>query len=180
DLDMGAGALAKALASYRKVEPAKLTACVMDRPRHEKIIAELKALGCGLKLIAEGDVVGAMQTALPGAGVDFFLGIGGAPEGVLAAATLKCLGGQFKGRLVFRNDDEKARAKKWGITDWNRIYDLNDLVSDEVVFIATGVTNGELVKGVTQGPDGSVTFHSFILHSASSSIRWLTTRRLKG
>ena len=179
DLDMGAAALAKALAAHRKVAPATLTACVMDRPRHDKIIAELKALGCGLKLIAEGDVAGAMKTALPGSGIDFFLGIGGAPEGVLAAAALKCLGGQFKGRLVFRNEEEKARAKKCGIADLKRVYGRDDLARDEVVFLATGVTDGDLVKGVSKGPGGEVTFHSLILHSESPSIRWLTSRRLK-
>jgi fructose-1,6-bisphosphatase II / sedoheptulose-1,7-bisphosphatase len=179
DLDMGAGALAKALADHRKVKPSALTACVMDRPRHDKIIAELKGLGCGLKLIDEGDVAGAMKTALPGTGIDFFLGIGGAPEGVLAAAALKCLGGQFKGRLVFRNDDEQARAKKWGITDLKRVYERDELASDEVVLILTGVTDGDLVKGVGQGPDGHPTFNSLILHSESQSIRWLTSRRLK-
>lgn len=179
DLQMSAGLLARTLAAHRKVDPSSLTACVMNRPRHENIISELKALGCGLKLIDEGDVAGAMQTALPGSGVDFFLGVGGAPEGVLAAAALKCLGGQFKGRLVFRNEDEKARAHKLGIFDLDRVYDLADLVSEEALFVATGVTNGELVKGVTCDSNGVATLHSLILHSESPSVRWLTSRWLR-
>lgn len=179
DLDMNAGRLAQTLADYRKIDPSKLTACVMNRPRHEEIISELRALGCGLKLIDEGDVAGALQTALSGSGVDFFLGVGGAPEGVLSAVALKCLGGQFKGRLLFRNDDEKKRARKLGISDLDRVYDLADLVSGEALFVATGVTNGELVKGVTQDSNGVTTLHSLILHSESPSVRWLTSRGLR-
>ena len=117
-------------------------------PRHEAIIAELRALGCGIKLIPDGDVAGVIATTDPDTGIDVYIGTGGAPEGVLAAAALRCVGGQMQGRLVFRNDDEVARARRWGIDDLDRIYTLEDMAKGDCIFAATGVTDGSLLDGV--------------------------------
>src|SRR5205085_9176011 len=134
-----------------------IIACVLDRPRHEAIIAELRGLGCGIKLIPDGDVAGVIATADPDTGVDVYIGTGGAPVGVLAAAALRCVGGQMQGRLVFRNDDEKGRAKKMGITDLNRKYKLLDLAKGNVMFAATGVTSGAMLQGVRRFSHGALT-----------------------
>ena len=113
-------------------------------PATKRSIAELRAIGCGVALIPDGDVAGVIATTNPETNVDIYMGSGGAPEGVLAAAALRCVGGQFKGRLLFRNDDERLRAKKWGIEDLDRVYDLEDLAKGDVIFAATGVTDGSL------------------------------------
>ena len=178
DLDKSPTEIVKAMAKHRGVAPSDLGACVLDRPRHAEIIKELRALGCAIKLIGDGDIAGAMQTAMPKTGVDIYLGTGGAPEGVLAAAALRCLGGQIMGRLVFRNDDEKIRAAKWGITDLNKKYTLEDLASGDVLFAATGVTDGNLVNGVKKGRDGTTTTNTVVLHSSSRTIRWVRTKHL--
>ena len=178
DLDKSPTEIVKAMAKHRGVAPSDLGACVLDRPRHAEIIKELRALGCAIKLIGDGDIAGAMQTAMPKTGVDIYLGTGGAPEGVLAAAALRCLGGQIMGRLVFRNDDEKKRAAKWGITDLNKKYTLEDLASGDVLFAATGVTDGNLVNGVKKGRDGTTTTNTVVLHSSSRTIRWVRTKHL--
>src|SRR3546814_2110437 len=115
----------EALAKAKGVKPAEIIACVLDRPRHEKLIAELRGIGCGIMLIPDGDVAGVIATSNPDTTIDIYMGQGGAPEGVLAAAALRCVGGQFQGRLVFRNDDERARARKWGIDDLDKIYQLH-------------------------------------------------------
>ncbi len=136
------------LADHKKTSPTKLTACLLERERHNNIIADLKALGVKIKFISDGDVTGAIYAGLPEFNVDIYLGIGGAPEGVLAAAALKCLGGQFQARLILNNEDEIKKAKKLGIKDLNRKYDTDDLVKDDVFFCASGVTDGDLVKGI--------------------------------
>lgn len=141
-----------AVAAAKGVPAREIIACVLDRPRHEKLIAELRAIGCGIMLIPDGDVAGVIATTNPETTVDIYMGSGGAPEGVLACAALRCVGGQFKGRLVFRNDDERARARKWGIEDLDRIYDLEDLAKGDCIFAATGVTDGSLLAGVKRLP----------------------------
>ena len=135
----------RAIAAAKGVEPGDITACVLDRERHAGIIAELRALGCGIKLIPDGDVAGVIATADPETGIDVYIGTGGAPEGVLAAAALRCVGGQMQGRLLFRNDDEIARARRWGIDDLDRIYSLEEMAKGDCIFAATGVTDGSLL-----------------------------------
>ncbi|TMJ17324.1 MAG: class II fructose-bisphosphatase [Alphaproteobacteria bacterium] len=162
----------RAVAAAKGVEPAELIICVLDRPRHEKLIAELRALGCGIQLIPDGDVAGVIAVTDPDTGIDLYMGSGGAPEGVLAAAALRCVGGQFQGRLLFRNDDERGRAAKWGVEDLNRIYHLNDLAKGDVIFAATGVTNGSLLEGVQRRKD-KVTTESVVMRASTGTVRWV-------
>ena len=178
DLDKTPTEIIKAMAKHRGVKTSEIGACVLDRPRHAEIIKEFRGLGCSIKLIGDGDISGVMQTAMPKTGVDIYMGVGGAPEGVLAATALRCLGGQIQGRLVFRNDDEKRRAAKWGITDLKKKYNLKDLASGDVLFTATGVTDGNLVNGVKKSSDGTFTTHTVVLHSSSHTIRWVKTKHL--
>jgi fructose-1,6-bisphosphatase II / sedoheptulose-1,7-bisphosphatase len=163
----------KAFAGAKGVEPGDITVMVLDRPRHEKLIAELRSLGCGVHLIPDGDVAGVISVTDPDSTVDMYMGSGGAPEGVLAAAALSCVGGQFQGRLLFRNDDEKGRAAKWGVTDLNRIYELEDLVKGDAIFAATGVTDGSLLGGVKRRRDGVLTTDSVVMRASSRTIRWV-------
>ena len=162
-----------AVAREKGVEPADIIVCVLDRPRHEKLIAELRAIGCGIMLIPDGDVAGVIATTDPDTTIDIYMGSGGAPEGVLAAAALRCVGGQFKGRLLFRNDDERSRARKWGIDDLDRIYDLNDLAKGDCIFAATGVTDGSLLQGVKRLRGGKMTTESVVMRASSGTIRWV-------
>jgi len=163
----------EALAAAKGVPANEIMACVLDRSRHEKMIAELRAIGCGIMLIPDGDVAGVIATTNPETGIDIYMGQGGAPEGVLAAAALRCVGGQFKGRLVFRNDDERARAAKWGIEDLDRIYDLTDLAKGDCIFAATGVTDGSLLAGVKRLPGGRMTTESVVMRASSGTVRWV-------
>jgi fructose-1,6-bisphosphatase II / sedoheptulose-1,7-bisphosphatase len=163
----------KAVAAAKGVEPHEIIACVLDRPRHEKLIAELRTLGCGVMLIGDGDVAGVIATTNPDTTIDIYMGSGGAPEGVLAAAALRCVGGQFKGRLLFRNDDERARARKWGITDLDHIYDLTELAKGDCIFAATGVTDGSLLAGVKRLPGGKMTTESVVMRASSGTVRWV-------
>ena len=166
----------EALAKAKGVKPSDIIACVLDRPRHESIIAELRSLGCGIKLIPDGDVTGVIATTDPDTTVDIYLGQGGAPEGVLAAAALRCVGGQMEGRLVFRNDDEKRRAAKWGIEDLDRIYSLTDMAQGDVIFAATGVTDGSLLEGVKVRRDGSITTESVVMRASSGTVRYVKSK----
>lgn len=161
----------ESLAAAKGVKPNEIIACVLDRPRHEALIAELRKLGCGIMLIGDGDVAGVIATTDPETGIDIYLGSGGAPEGVLAAAALRCVGGQMQGRLVFRNDDERGRARRWGITDLDRIYALEDLAQGDVIFAATGVTDGSLLKGVKRRRDGTITTESVVMRASSGTVR---------
>ncbi|MBP8233974.1 MAG: class II fructose-bisphosphatase [Rhizorhabdus sp.] len=163
----------KALAKAKGVEPDEIIACVLDRPRHEKLIAELRSLGCGIVLIPDGDVAGVIAVTNPDTTIDIYMGSGGAPEGVLAAAALKCVGGQFEGRLLFRNEDEKARARRWGVTDFDRIYKLDDLVKGDAIFAATGVTDGSLLEGVKRRANGLMTTESVVMRASSGTVRWV-------
>ncbi|MDB5686652.1 MAG: fructose 1,6-bisphosphatase [Rhizorhabdus sp.] len=169
----------KALAAAKGVRPDEIIACVLDRPRHEKLIAELRALGCGIMLIPDGDVAGVIAVTNPDTTIDIYMGSGGAPEGVLAAAALKCVGGQFQGRLLFRNDDEKARARKWGVTDLDRIYLLDDLVKGDAIFAATGVTDGSLLEGVKRRKGGCMTTESVVMRASSGTVRWVKGEHYK-
>ncbi len=128
------------LAKAKKVEVADLVVCILDRPRHSELITKVREAGARIMLIGDGDVSGVIATSTGDSGIDIYMGSGGAPEGVLAAAALRAIGGQIQGRLLFRNDDEKARAKKWGITDLNRKYSMTDVAKGDVMFAATGVT----------------------------------------
>ena len=173
DLAKSVTANIAALAAAKGVAPADITACVLDRPRHEALIKELRAIGCGIMLIGDGDVAGVIATTNPDTGIDIYIGQGGAPEGVLAAAALRCVGGQFQGRLVFRNEAERARARKWGITDLDRIYGLRDLARGDCIFAATGVTDGSLLAGVKTRRDGTVTTESVVMRASSQTVRWV-------
>ena len=160
----------RSIAAAKGVDPNEIIACVLDRPRHEQIIAELRALGCGIKLIPDGDVAGVIAVTDPDTGIDVYMGTGGAPEGVLAAAALRCVGGQIQGRLVFRNDDEVARAHRWGITELDRIYALEDMAKGDCIFAATGVTDGSLLQGVHRGKN-CMTTESIVMRASSGTVR---------
>jgi len=163
----------KAVAAAKGVRPDELIICVLDRPRHTALIAELRAIGCGIQLITDGDVAGVIATTNEDTNIDIYMGSGGAPEGVLAAAALRCVGGQFKGRLLFRNDDERARARKWGITDLNKEYDLVELAKGDCIFAATGVTDGSLLAGVKRRKNGVMTTDSVVMRASSGTVRWV-------
>ncbi|WP_082835965.1 class II fructose-bisphosphatase [Croceicoccus bisphenolivorans] len=163
----------KSLAAAKGVEPHQIIACVLDRPRHADIIAELRALGCGIVLIPDGDVAGVIATTNPETTIDIYMGAGGAPEGVLACAALRCVGGQFQGKLLFRNEDERARARKWGIDDLDRIYSLRDLAKGDCIFAATGVTDGSLLSGVKHLKGGKFTTESVVMRASSGTVRWV-------
>jgi len=163
----------RSLAAAKGVDPSEIIACVLDRPRHEAIIAELRALGCGVYLIPDGDVAGVIAVTDPDTNIDLYLGSGGAPEGVLAAAALRCVGGQMQGRLVFRNDDERGRAKRWGIEDLDRIYKLEDMAKGDCIFAATGVTDGSLLEGVRRRKN-FVTTESIVMRASSGTVRRVT------
>ena len=162
-----------ALAAAKGVKSNEIIACVLDRPRHEKLIAELRSIGCGIMLIPDGDVAGVIAVTNPDTTIDIYLGSGGAPEGVLAAAALRCVGGQFEGRLLFRNDDERARARKWGVEDLDRIYKLHELAKGDVIFAATGVTDGSLLDGVKRLKNGCMTTESVVMRASSGTVRWV-------
>ena len=169
----------RALAKAKGVDPHEIIACVLDRPRHDKLIAELRAIGCGVMLIPDGDVAGVIAVSDPDTTIDIYMGSGGAPEGVLAAAALSCVGGQFEGRLLFRNDDERARARKWGVTDLDRIYRLQDLVKGDAIFAATGVTDGSLLEGVKRRA-GVMTTESVVMRASSGTVRWVKGEHHRG
>jgi fructose-1,6-bisphosphatase II / sedoheptulose-1,7-bisphosphatase len=145
---------------------------VLDRERHQALIAELRGLGCGIVLIPDGDVAGVIAVTDPDTTIDVYMGSGGAPEGVLAAAALRCVGGQFQGRLIFRNDDERARAGKWGVTDLDRIYKLEDLAKGDCIFAATGVTDGSLLEGVKRRKN-AITTESVVMRASTGTVRWV-------
>ncbi len=160
------------LAKAKKSDVADLVVCILDRPRHAELIAEVRAAGARIMLISDGDVSGVIATARPDSGVDIYIGSGGAPEGVLAAAALRCIGGFMQGRLIFRNDDERQRASRCGITDFDRKYGLLDLAHGEVMFAATGVTNGTMLQGVRRFAGGAIT-HSMVMRSKSGTVRMI-------
>lgn len=168
-----------AVAAAKGVAPSEIVVCVLDRDRHAGLIAELRALGCGICLIGDGDVAGVIAVTNPETDIDLYMGQGGAPEGVLAAAALRCVGGQMQGRLVFRNEDEKARARKWGITDLDKIYSLTELAKGDCIFAATGVTDGSLLKGVKRLRNGRITTESVVMRASTGTVRWVRGERWK-
>jgi fructose-1,6-bisphosphatase II / sedoheptulose-1,7-bisphosphatase len=167
-----------ALARAKGVRPREITACILDRPRHEKLIAAVREAGAAVRLITDGDVAGVIATSDPATGIDIYIGQGGAPEGVLAAAALRCVGGQIQTRLVFRNDVERERAAKWGIKDLKKKYSLMDLASGDVVFAATGVTDGSMLEGVHK-TGGFITTESVVMRSATGTVRWIKARHVR-
>ncbi len=165
-----------ALAEAKNCMPENITVCVLERPRHEAMIAELRTTGCAIRLITDGDVAGVIHCAESDTtGIDMYMGLGGAPEGVLAAAALKCMGGQMWGRLTFRNDDERGRAAKAGITDLDRIYSRDEMVTQDVIFAATGVTDGSILAGIKREP-GFLTTETIFMRSKTGSVRRMTYR----
>ncbi|MFT3724347.1 MAG: class II fructose-bisphosphatase [Hyphomonadaceae bacterium] len=170
DLDAGAAENAMRLARAKGVDVREITVCVLDRPRHEKIVAELRKVGVRINLIPDGDVAGVINTAMPETAIDMYVGQGKAPEGVLAAAALRCTGGQMQARFVFRNESEKFQAQRSGLKDPGRRYELEDLVSGEVIFAATGVTKGTLLDGAVRTRAGVET-HTMLMSSADGVIR---------
>ena len=172
DLDRSPSDNIRAIAEAKGVAARDVVVCVLDRPRHEGLIAELRALGCGVVLIGDGDVAGVIATTDPDTNIVVYMGSGGAPEGVLACAALRCVGGQFKGRLLFRNDAERARAHKWGVTDLDKQYDLTELARGDCIFAATGVTDGSLLAGVKRRPK-VMTTESVVMRASSGTVRWV-------
>jgi fructose-1,6-bisphosphatase II / sedoheptulose-1,7-bisphosphatase len=165
-----------ALAAAKGCSTEDITVCILERPRHEALIAEVRSTGASIRLITDGDVAGVMHCAEPEkTGIDMYMGSGGAPEGVLAAAALKCMGGQFFGKLLFRNEDEKERARKAGIVNFDRVYTRDDLVKGDVIFAATGVTHGSMLKGIRREP-GWVTMETILMRSKTGSVRRIEYR----
>jgi fructose-1,6-bisphosphatase II / sedoheptulose-1,7-bisphosphatase len=175
DLDKSVAQNLNDLAKAKKLDVNDLVVCILDRPRHSELIARVREAGARIMLIGDGDVSGVIATSTGDSGIDIYMGSGGAPEGVLAAAALRAIGGQIQGRLLFRNDDEKARAKKWGITDLNRKYSMTDMAKGDVMFAATGVTSGSMLKGVRRFHDGAET-HSIVMRSKTGTVRWVSAR----
>ena len=175
-LDMPYATRVSALATEKGCAPSDITVCILERPRHEEMIAEVRSTGASIRLITDGDVAGVMHCAEPDlTGIDMYMGSGGAPEGVLAASALKCMGGQIYGRLLFRNDDERARATKAGITDFDRIYSRDEMVTQDVIFAATGVTGGTLLPAIKREV-GYVTTETLLMRSKTGSVRRMSYR----
>lgn len=160
----------KSLAKARRCEISDLVVCILDRPRHAELIAKVREAGARIQLITDGDVAGVISTAREGTGIDLYWGIGGAPEGVLAAAALRCIGGQMQGRLIFNKKEEKERATRMGITDLNKKFKLEELAKGDVMFAATGVTDGSMLDGVRRFPGGAIT-HSIVMRSKTGTVR---------
>ena len=170
-LDMTPTQRVEALAAAKGCKTTDITCCVLERPRHEEMIAEIRSTGAAIRLITDGDVAGVMHCAEAHlTGIDMYMGSGGAPEGVLAAAALKCMGGQMYGKLMFRNDDERGRAAKAGITDLDKIYKRDEMVTADVIFAATGVTNGSILSGIKREP-GWITTETILMRSKTGSVR---------
>lgn len=174
DLDASPTENLQRVAAAKKCYVDDLTVVILDRPRHDKMVAEIRKAGARIHLISDGDVAPAIAAAVAGSGVDMLMGIGGAPEGVLAAAALKCMGGDMQGRLIFMNDQERERAMKMGITDFDRVYSAEDMARGNVFFAATGVTTGDLLKGVRYFSGGAET-HSVVMRSKSRTVRFVST-----
>jgi fructose-1,6-bisphosphatase II / sedoheptulose-1,7-bisphosphatase len=172
DLDAGPQENLRRLAEAKAAATSDLLVCILDRPRHGDLIHQVREAGARIMLISDGDISGVIATAQPHSGVDIYMGIGGAHEGVLAAAALRCIGGQLQARLHFRNDDEKHRASMHGVQDLYRKYDLDELVGSDVMFAATGITNGAMLRGVRRYAGGAAT-HSVVMRSRSGTVRWI-------
>jgi fructose-1,6-bisphosphatase II / sedoheptulose-1,7-bisphosphatase len=172
DLDNEPADNLAALADAKGTKVTDLVVCMLDRPRHAELIAKIRETGARIRLIQDGDVSGVIAATQPEAGVDIFLGIGGAPQGVLAAAALRGVGGQMQGRLVFRNNDQRTEAQRLGIEDLERKYATEDMASGNVTFAATGVTYSDMLEGVRHVPGGAIT-HSMVLRSTTGTLRFI-------
>ncbi len=172
DLDASPEENVRRLAKAKGVEPAQICVCILDRPRHEKMIASVRATGARVTLITDGDIAGVIYTTDPTTGIDMYMGIGGAPEGVLAAAALRCIGGQMQGRLVTDSEDQKARAAKMGVKDFNKKYTMEEMASGDVIFAATGVTDGNILEGIRY-VRGGFTTHSVVMRSKTGTVRYV-------
>jgi fructose-1,6-bisphosphatase II / sedoheptulose-1,7-bisphosphatase len=172
DLDETPAKNLKNLAKAKGAALSELQVCILDRPRHKELIAKVRESGARIMLIGDGDVSGVIATSQPDSGIDIYMGAGGAPEGVLAAAALQCIGGQMQGRLLFRNDGEKGRARRIGIKDLNRKYEMNDLAKGDVMFAASGVTNGAMLRGVRYFAGGAIT-HTVVMRSRTGTVRYI-------
>ena len=172
DLDNSAGENVANVAKALGKDTKDVVACILDRPRHGELIAGVREAGARIVLIGDGDVAGVMATAMPETGIDLYMGTGGAPEGVLAAAALRCIGGSIQGRLLFRNDDERGRAAKVGVEDLNRKYEITDLASGDVIFAATGVTDGYMLQGVRRTAKYLST-ESVAMRARTGTVRWI-------
>lgn len=176
DIDLPPAEMISRIAEAKNVPVAEVTACILDRPRHARLISEVRDTGAAIRLIGDGDVAGIIDTTLPEeTGIDIYMGIGGAPEGVLAAAALRCTGGRMQGRLILDSDEKVSRARKMGVDDPNRIYDLMDMASGDVLFSATGVTDGNMLSGVKFKRTWIET-NSIVLRSFSRTVREITAR----
>ncbi|MBI1180542.1 MAG: fructose-bisphosphatase class II, partial [Alphaproteobacteria bacterium] len=175
DLDRSPKENLEALAKAKGVPVSELTACILDRPRHSDLIREVREAGARIRLIGDGDIAGVIATTDPNTGIDIYMGSGGAPEGVLAAAALRSIGGQIQGRLLFKTDDQKARAQRMGVKDPNKKHNLEDMVSGDVIFAATGVTDGSMLEGVRLIPGGCTT-ETIVMRSWSQTIRTIKTQ----
>tara|TARA_Y100000741_G_scaffold64119_1_gene45857 strand:+ start:1691 stop:2635 length:945 start_codon:yes stop_codon:yes gene_type:complete len=178
DLDFGVKKNIEILSEAKNTKPENLTACVLERPRHETIINSLKKMNVKIKFISDGDVSGVISVSDNKSPVDIYLGIGGGPEGVLAAAALKCLGCQMQTRLIFNNEEEKIRTKKLGIKDLNQKYNINDMVKDDVIFCASGVTDGDIVKGIENFNDYFLS-ETLVLHKSSNTNKIIKNKIIK-
>ncbi|MFO0994513.1 MAG: class II fructose-bisphosphatase [Hyphomicrobiales bacterium] len=177
DLDVPPAENIRRLAKAKGVAPSEISACILDRPRHEALIQSVRETGASIRLITDGDVAGVIHTATPvETGIDIYMGIGGAPEGVLAAAALRCIGGQMQGRLVTKSEEQKARARKMGIEDFNKKFSMMEMAKGDVMFAATGVTTGSMLEGVRFEP-GYVTTETVVMRSATGTVRWIKNRR---
>ncbi|MBT3331243.1 MAG: class II fructose-bisphosphatase [Rhodospirillaceae bacterium] len=172
DLDNTPGENIASIAKALGKDTKDVVACILDRPRHGELIAAVREAGARIVLIGDGDVAGVMATAMPETGVDIYMGTGGAPEGVLAAAALRCIGGNIQGRLLFRNDDERGRAAKVGVEDLNRKYEITDLASGDVIFAATGVTDGNMLQGVRRTAT-TLSTESVAMRARTGTVRWI-------
>ena len=171
-LEEAVGKNLRELAKARKCEVRDLVACILDRDRHKELIARTREAGARIMLISDGDVAGVIATAQPQSGVDIYMGSGGAPEGVLAAAALRCIGGQMQGRLMFEDEKQIARAREMGVTDPNHVYTVDEMAKGDVVFAATGVTPGAMLRGVRWFGKGATT-HSIVMRSKSGTVRYV-------
>ncbi len=165
----------KNLALAKKIDISEIMVCMLDRERHAELIAKCRAAGARITLIGDGDVAGVNAVAQPETGIDIYMGSGGAPEGVLSAAALRCIGGQMQGRLLFENEDQLARARTMGITDPRKVYTVTEMAKGDVMFAATGVTGGPMLRGVMRSPHGAVT-HSIVMRSKSGTVRYVEAR----
>ena len=176
ELDMAPAEAIARLAKAKGTSVEQVTACILDRPRHQQIISDVRATGAAIRLIGDGDVAGVIHTTEPeDTGIDIYFGTGGAPEGVLAAAALRCMGGQMQGRLVIKNDEQRERAERMGISDVRQIFTHEDMAKGDVLFAATGVTDGNMLDGV-RFSRGVVTTDTLVMRSWHGTIRWIKAK----